>query len=124
MQTEAHIGVCLDRPLRHIAPGSRPDVRQVLDQLQVGIAQAVRCLGGAKGCRSNLAKAEGLKLPSPGDLHHNTTVACLPGQRTYIFDPVIHGVTTKNLVSRVLGSPQTNFLRDQVLRPGRRKNVG
>lgn len=30
----------------------------------------------AKGCRSDLAKAEGLKLPSPRDVHDSTSATC------------------------------------------------
>ena len=41
-----------------------------------GFGSAPRTLCGtwedAKGCSANLAKAEGLKLPSPRDLHDNT----------------------------------------------------
>jgi hypothetical protein len=89
---------------------SRPDVPQVLDQLQIDTAQAVRCLGDAKGCRSNLARAEGLTLPSPGDLHRNTTAVCRTGQRTYIFDPVIPRRNNEEPWLQEY-SPQTNFVR-------------
>ncbi len=68
--------LCLDSgrcvPIWRCAQGPGPDLRRVLDQLQDGNAQAVHCLGDAKGCRSNLAMAEGLKLPSPNEADPST----------------------------------------------------
>jgi hypothetical protein len=38
----------------------------------------------AKGCRTNLAKAEGLKLPSPNEAHHSTRPCLLQNVPVYI----------------------------------------
>lgn len=52
-------------------------MQRVLDRLHAGMRKPCSAWEDAKGCRSNLAKAEGLKLPSPRDLQYNTTAACL-----------------------------------------------
>src|SRR5207249_8960026 len=72
----AHIGVCLDfgrcaesrnsqdRTYSRFSTSFRSTPRKLCDAWE-----------DAKGCRSNLAKAEGLELPSPRESNYSTTAA-------------------------------------------------
>jgi hypothetical protein len=79
-QASARMRLCAsrDRTYRGFSTSFRPAPRKLCGARE-----------NAKGCRANLAKAEGLKLPSPRELHHTTAAARRTGPRAYIIAPPV-----------------------------------